>query len=94
MTEAQVSDNVETTSVAVYIYTKETIDCACQALQSIGLLIGNKRITCTIGYDYDDRNYWSPFAIASFRFVIVMQMTTEDLVYLTFAIELPESDLI
>jgi hypothetical protein len=47
-----------------------------------------------IGYDFDDRNYGSPFAIASFRFVIVMQMTTEDLVYLTFVIELPKSDLI
>jgi hypothetical protein len=76
--------------VAVYVYTKETTDCAGQALQSIGLLIGNKRIACAIDYDYDDRNYGSPFDIASFRFVIVMQMTTEDLVYMTFVIELSE----
>jgi hypothetical protein len=40
----------------------------------------------------------SPFAIASFQFVIVMQMTTEvlvlNLVYLSYVTELPEADLI
>jgi hypothetical protein len=48
-------------------------------------------MACAIDYNYDDENYGNPFAIASFRFVIVKQMTIqEDLVYLTFVIELPE----
>jgi hypothetical protein len=40
--------------------------------------------------NYDYGSYGSPFAMASFRFIVLMPMTTEDLAYPTFVIELFE----
>ena len=47
-----------------------------------------KRCTQCLDYDYDYGSYGSPFAMASFRFITLMQMTTDDLAYPTFVIEL------